>query len=1259
MICEIFLVSDSSQLSALQECTIQAARALKANGLKLREPVSVCNTSESLAPAIATALARSNILVIIGGMGAESGYMAKRVVSEGLRMPLTDNMRCLSAIQGYCTRTGEVYTPEDAPLASLPKEARAFLPQYGKLPGCVISSSRQHIIMLPENIREILPMLQNDVIPYLTDAGVSGTDTHYVRAVGIKHERVEGLLADLTATSNPVVTVEADRNEVLVRVGAQGADQTAAAALCSSVLQTIVERLGDYAYGLDVDSIESAVIRKMRKKNLGLAVVEHGTDGMLTRMLTETEFGQEIVRYTTMADEPEAAAKKLGVPIKKLKKHGIISEYSAVAMANAARVKVAAHIGISVCTAPPEYENKKNTGVVYIAVCDRDSVYVKKLVVSVFDEADGDAVVDASVARALNMLRLFVDYYPEHYHASIPLFKALDGRKNVTDNDRYEDDAFGDILIRPRSSAVSAIFGNLIFRRGDRLPTIMKKFIFTLSLLVFLGCSGYLCYYYYDSFAAIKATEQLRDIYYTSDTSAQTAAETPEEYPESYENSFASLWLINPDIVGFLKIENTRIDYPVVQAADNQYYLRRAFDGSYSNQGVPFLDYRADVERPSDNLVIYGHNMRNGQAFADLLSYRDLDFYKQHPVINFNTVHRENKYAVFAVFITNAADSAAGQDDVFNYHDMVIAASDEDFLEYANQLKARSVIDTGIQIDPGDELLTLSTCSDEYFTGARFVVAARALREGEKNVDTGSAVLNPTPLYPDIWYENYGGERPAISSASVVTTPVTAGDESSALLSSMVTSSKTSEVSVSNAESLAEQSRLEASSLSEISSLAAESKSASLAAVSRLEAESASLAEASRLAEISRAESSKAEASRIAASAAEASRAAASQAAISQAAVIKQHEDNAEALMKKAEEEFLAATSASEKAEKSSSSTEVQALAKTEADRVERLNVLLAQANAASEKAGTAKAKTFAGDVQYFYDEALEIAGYIADRAKALSTPQSSSGNANIQQLDKLTVTVNGKVVGGDALNVVSRIVQNEVGSSFHKEAIKAQAVAAYTYVAHSNLGGTSPSVYLATTVDAKVIAAVQEVIGEAVYYNGALAYTPYFATSAGSTTSSKDVWGGSYPYLVPVDSSIEEQLSSFAVEKTMTRQQVSDAIQSKLGITPSGDPDDWFEIKTRADGGYNGQMTVCGEAKSKKTGSVITGRLLRESVLSLRSACFDIDYDSSRERFIFTSYGYGHGVGMSQNGANLYATQEGWDYIDILTHYYTGTEVR
>jgi SpoIID/LytB domain protein len=197
----------------------------------------------------------------------------------------------------------------------------------------------------------------------------------------------------------------------------------------------------------------------------------------------------------------------------------------------------------------------------------------------------------------------------------------------------------------------------------------------------------------------------------------------------------------------------------------------------------------------------------------------------------------------------------------------------------------------------------------------------------------------------------------------------------------------------------------------------------------------------------------------------------------------------------------------------------------------------------------------------------------------------------------------------------------------------------------------------MASSASDNVKNAVADVLGEYLTYNGRVAFTPYHATSAGATTSSQAVWGGNYPYLVSVDSSIEATLSTFEATTRLSRQKVENLLSSKLGIQAEGDPADWFELLTEDPGGYNGEMAVCGQTRSR-SGSKITGRLLRENVLGLRSACFTVEYDDSGDQFLFTTYGYGHGVGMSQNGAHLYASQEGWSYEDILMHYYPGTEI-
>ena len=287
----------------------------------------------------------------------------------------------------------------------------------------------------------------------------------------------------------------------------------------------------------------------------------------------------------------------------------------------------------------------------------------------------------------------------------------------------------------------------------------------------------------------------------------------------------------------------------------------------------------------------------------------------------------------------------------------------------------------------------------------------------------------------------------------------------------------------------------------------------------------------------------------------------------------------------------------------------------------------------------------------------------VSSRAPTSSETTSSEDTSSQvpENSNNLTVMVNGRKVTSTAFDLVCQIVANEIGNSSPTEALKAQAVAAHTYLVYYNNIGQIPTVGLKTPSTA-VKNAVASVIDELVYYNGSPALTVYSAMSAGRTNSSKEVWGGHYPYLVSVESQHDTTASGYKVEKQYSAQFVSDVVKTKLGITLTGDPNEWFEVKTLTSGGYNDIVSVGGKTTyvnaSGKTAN-ITGRYLRESVLSLRSAAFDVEYDSESETFTFTTYGYGHGVGLSQWGAIYYAQRDGWDYKQILKHYYKGVEIK
>ncbi len=263
-----------------------------------------------------------------------------------------------------------------------------------------------------------------------------------------------------------------------------------------------------------------------------------------------------------------------------------------------------------------------------------------------------------------------------------------------------------------------------------------------------------------------------------------------------------------------------------------------------------------------------------------------------------------------------------------------------------------------------------------------------------------------------------------------------------------------------------------------------------------------------------------------------------------------------------------------------------------------------------------------------------------------------------------LYVTAGGTTVSGKALDIISRITQNEIGQTFAPEAIKAQAVAAYTYVKYCNKYGSYPSVALSDNVSDSVRVLVASVIGQAVYYDGNYIQAVYSASSAGYSASSLNTWGNEFPYLKSVYCELDAQYDpNYGRTVQFSSEEIKERVLKNTGIELSGDPSQWLSVEEHIDGKYVGQMNVGGYHSYSDSAGVsvkITGRIFRERIMDydIRSHAFDIAYDANTDMFTFTTYGFGHGVGMSQNGANALATYLGYDYIQILQYYYKGTEI-
>ena len=241
-------------------------------------------------------------------------------------------------------------------------------------------------------------------------------------------------------------------------------------------------------------------------------------------------------------------------------------------------------------------------------------------------------------------------------------------------------------------------------------------FLLAFFATVFAGSAALLLWYGVKSHRQAAVYGRLAAAVQRADPTPTQAGEVtpPDEYRALSED---------PDMVGWIRIDGTDIDYPVVQRVDEpNYYLKHDFAGRYTDFGCPFAQENCDVQAPSDNVILYGHNMKDGSMFSDLVRYQSRSFWETHRTIHFDTLTRRDEYEVLAVCRIAA--------DAFAFHRFVDAADAMDFADYVAACKERALYDTGVNAQYGDKLLTLSTCEYSQENGRLLVVAKR--RNGEK-----------------------------------------------------------------------------------------------------------------------------------------------------------------------------------------------------------------------------------------------------------------------------------------------------------------------------------------------------------------------------------------------------------------------------------------------------------------------------------------------------------------------------------------------
>ena len=304
--------------------------------------------------------------------------------------------------------------------------------------------------------------------------------------------------------------------------------------------------------------------------------------------------------------------------------------------------------------------------------------------------------------------------------------------------------------------------------KGDSFWECLRKIVFLCSLVAIIVCGYLVADYYLDLWRNSLENNSIAELYNTYPVKNQNDDKVKEEKYYDMLTGARKLMDINPEVIGYMTIEGTPVDLPVVQAKDNEKYLDINFNGNESRAGALFLDYRNHYDdvtdhhlncENSDNLVVYGHNMGDDSMFGCLkYYYRNVDYYEKHPVIQFNSNYAAYTYKIFAFFIVDADDETETKYDCWNKLDF---DDEKAFYKFVNEAKRRTLRLNDVDVKYGDKLLTLSTCNDDVLVDrGRLIVMARLVREGEDPIKgTVGSKANPNIKWPTMYYNTNTNEK--------------------------------------------------------------------------------------------------------------------------------------------------------------------------------------------------------------------------------------------------------------------------------------------------------------------------------------------------------------------------------------------------------------------------------------------------------------------------------------------------------------------
>lgn len=600
-----------------------------------------------------------------------------------------------------------------------------------------------------------------------------------IRLFGVSETTIRERLTDVLSNDalTAVLSVR-DEDAVLQLSAEQEAPLTAAT-------QAVTQRLGAYVYSEDDVSLEALAIALLTEKNKTVAVAESCTGGLLASRLTGVPgcsqvFGTGVVSYSW-----DCKKQMLGVSADTLENCGAVSAETAREMADGIRRRAGADIGIAVTgEAGPQAAEDQPVGTVFIALADAKRTWVKRLQLDAAT-MDRAAIRRVAASYGLDHLRRYLQAYPT----------VMAGGERHTDYTERRRQAS-----EPQTTGHRLATAVLPWR-GNRRMRLLKATAWAASLVLLVV--GVLAVYnrILTPIANRELQDDLADLYWDSTSDLTAGQPADDSYPVGMTAQFRSLYDINEDIAGWIRIPETAINYPVTLYTDG-YYNNHNFNDQYSVYGQPyFYEWNTrDTLQTDDVLAIRGNNTRDEQMFSSLLSYRRIAYLREHPVIEMNTLYSTARWEIFAVAVVDERERASE----FEYF-CPNFADEAAFSSYIEKLSRRSLFLSDSKLTTKQPLLLLITNAEkEYgFTGARVVIAARQMTADEPS---GNYSVNYQMQWPAAYARRTTTRATQLTTATTTqtTTTTTALTTSTTTASATETTSTTVESSTSTTPSVGE-----------------------------------------------------------------------------------------------------------------------------------------------------------------------------------------------------------------------------------------------------------------------------------------------------------------------------------------------------------------------------------------------------------------------------------------------------------------------